>query len=152
MVFIHSCLFLRRGSGSDASFSIKTCAVIDYGGIVDHGIVNIGIVYDGSVYIHNGGVVPESASLPDSPDKSHPGITSSIVNATIKSDVRAPVAGVPAIDSANITPVPWCPEQSDRRRGYPYARDPVITCFPIGPIAGSPHIPFHRAGGLNVYG
>lgn len=107
VVLVHGHAFLGIGLGGYASGTIKGSPV-DYGGIDDRA-VDIGIVHDGGIYIHHGGIVAEMAALPGASDEAYASVAEAIVDPSIEADVRTPVTPVPAIDAAGITPVSGSP-------------------------------------------
>ena len=59
--------------------------------------------------VPSGGVVEEVVPTPFATLKASSGVTVSIADSTVVTDVRAPIAGVKAVVAAFPTPVGWCP-------------------------------------------
>lgn len=108
MVLVRGRLFLWRGPGLNTRSTIETGPVI-HGSIINHRIIDIGIVNHGSIDIHHSGIVTEVPPMPFPAYKSGSSITVAIVDAAIKADMRPPIAAVPAIAAAGIAPVARCP-------------------------------------------
>jgi hypothetical protein len=136
-----------RGFRSGWPCRCSACsAVIAYaiaGSVIDYTFA----VYVSShrlIHIIHGTVVIERTVVPISSGVADPDIAETIVDATIKSDLRAPVASMPDINTVAPTPISRGPKRSDERREHPGAGYPIIAVGSVGPIAGSPDIP--RAG------
>jgi len=108
MVLVHGRLFLRRRPGLNARAAVEACVII-HDRIVDHGVIDIGIVNHCGIDIHHGGIVPEVPAMPFPAYKSRTSVAIAIIDAAIKTDMRSPIAAVPAIDAARVTPVTRCP-------------------------------------------
>src|SRR5262249_47549103 len=78
-------------------------------------------------------------------------VTTSVVHATIEADVRAPVAGVPYIGTADPTPVARGPQQARLGSEHPRSRHPVIAIIAPGPVAWRPDVVRARRGRLHVH-
>src|ERR1700733_7173721 len=85
----------------------------------NHCAVNVYIGDCGCVYMHDGGVVEESAATPLAAAKSYPPVSEAVVNAAIEADLRPPIATVPCIDAIVPSPVPGSPEEPRSRRLHP---------------------------------
>jgi len=108
---------------------------------------------DGAVHVHDRGVVVEIAALPISTGEAGADVAESVVDATVKSDIWAPVTGVPEKGAVVPAPVSRCPQEANFRRFSPGSRNPVIVVI-IGvpsPIAGRPQIAFAGTDGLGVH-
>ena len=66
--------------------------------------------------VHDRAVVEECSAVPITARESNTGITEAVVHSAIEADMRAPVAGVPGIDTASPTPISRGPEQARLRR------------------------------------
>src|SRR5579863_8136629 len=92
------------------------------------------------VHIHDGCVVEESPAAPFAAIKAFTAIAEAVVNATVESDFRAPVAGIPDVNTVSPAPVAGSPQQADGSDhpgpGHPVVADVVAP----RPVAGSPEI------------
>ena len=104
------------------------------------------------IHIIHGTVVVERTVVPISSGVADPDIAETIVDATIKSDLRAPVASMPDINTVAPTPVSRGPKRSDERREHPGAGYPIIALGSVGPIAWSPDISCAGTKRLRVRG
>ena len=133
-----------------AARTVKTAVVI-YGDIIYHGAINISVMNHCCIYINNRGVVTKPVTFPGPAYKADAPVAISIVNSSIKTYVRAPIAGVKAICSAFVAPIGRGPQQAEPGRRGPVARDPIITIFVIvGPVSGYPKVALYRAGRLFI--
>jgi hypothetical protein len=92
-------LLLSGGTRGDAAASVKADAVVDHG-VADDRSVDVGGVDDGLVYMDDGGVIGEDATAPLAAGEAVSIIAVAIIDAAVEADVRAPVAGMPAVDAA----------------------------------------------------
>src|ERR1700736_3383856 len=106
------CSFLlRSGLRADAAVA----AVEADTGIVVHDdrlVIDIGHV--GDVHVGDATVVEKSVPSPLPAEKGDAGVARAGVDATVKADVRAPVAAVPKVESVIPTPVARSPEHPNR--------------------------------------
>lgn len=141
--------FLRVRTSRCAASAAVEAGAIHGSVVVDHcGVV--GVVDNGGVDVGDRAIIVVDAAVPVSARESYARVAKSIVNPTIEAHVRSPIAGVPQISSSAPTPIARRPEQTDRWRHYPGAGHPVISCWPVRPIAGRPDISGRRAGRLDV--
>jgi hypothetical protein len=75
----------------------------------NHGVVNIGVAYDGMVDINNCGVIPECMAFPSSAIETIAAISIAIIYAAIKTNMESPVSGIKTIYTACKSPVAGCP-------------------------------------------
>src|SRR5262249_26284846 len=122
------------------------------GGVVDDGAVDVDVMHDRGVYVDHGGVVTEVAAFPAAADEADAAVAIAVVNATVETDMGTPVAAVPSVDAAALTPVTRRPKETRSGGCDPNAGHPVVAQIPIGPITGRPEIAVDGAWGLNVYG
>jgi hypothetical protein len=119
--------------------------------VVDHFPVNIGIVDDRCIYTGDGGVVPEYSTCPKAAGISDSRISTTVIYAAIKADMRAPIPGMPNINPIREAPVSGRPEKANLGRSIPVPRNPIIAFgFIKGPIAGHPYISLHGTWRLNI--
>jgi hypothetical protein len=79
-------------------------------------------------------------------------IAEAIVDSTVETNDRSPIADVPHVKAVSERPVPWRPKQTDFRWKYPGTGNPVIPIrVVISPIAGNPDKARLRANGLNIH-
>jgi hypothetical protein len=103
--------------------------------------IDVGDVH--CVYIHHSGVVEERPATPFAATKAGAVVAEAIVNATVKSDLRTPIAAVPGVYAIIPTPVARSPQEACFWRLYPGSGHPVVAVVVIpGPVAGSPQITF----------
>ena len=96
-------------------------------------------------------VVKEGPTSPISPGIPYACVSESVIDSTVKTDMRAPIPRVPDEDPADPTPVTWSPQESRRGRDHPGAWNPVVAVHGIiGPIARSPDVTWARADRLGV--
>lgn len=101
--FARRCRFGCGGVGSD---SAGAAVVSDVRFVVhDHRAVHVHVGDVDGIDVHDGGVVEESAVAPFSTEKADAAIAEAIVNATVKTDVRAPVTGMPGVKATAPSPV-----------------------------------------------
>src|SRR5215469_2039993 len=119
--------------------------------LVNHRAVAVGVVDDHRVDVPNSCVISEHAVLPSSTNKARAVIPEAIVNSTVEPDVRAPVSGVPHVDTVTPTPIARSPKKSGIGRHNPRARHPVVAIRTVSPIARRPKIAGPRANRLLIY-
>ena len=115
-------LLSSRHDGCSAGAAVVTHAID--GHVVDHRLV-VRVVYHR--HIGNVGhrtVIGERVADPASTGESHADVTEAVVDSTIEADVRAPVAGMKGIDTADKAPIAWGPQHSDAWRLVPRCRAP----------------------------
>jgi len=96
-------------------------------------------------------VVKESPAPPIAPGIPYACVSESVIDTTVKADMRAPIPRVPGKEPAAPTPKTWSPQESQRRRDHPGAWNPVVAVHGIiGPIAWSPDVTWARAEWLSV--
>jgi hypothetical protein len=142
------CSFLlRSGPRADAAVA----AVEAYTGIVVHDdrlVIDIGHV--GDVHVGDATVVEKCVPSPLPTEKADAGVAKAVVDATVKADVRTPVAAVPSVESIIPTPVARSPEHPNGGE-YPGSGHPVIAIVVIpSPVPGRPEIAGAGAKGLRV--
>jgi len=143
-------LFLRPWPGiyaATATVKAPAVVIINY-----HRTVDISIVDNGPVYVYHRGIVAKLVAFPPATAIAITAIAVTIVNAAVKTNMRAPITNVKSVESAGITPVSGCPVQTGIWRGNPHAWYPVVTIFiiVISPIAWLPYITIGRAFGLHI--
>ena len=118
--------------------------------VAQNRLVGVGGRDDRSVYPVRGGVVEERVARPSAAIVAVSRIAVAVINPTVETDARAPVAIVKVIVAAPVAPVAGRPEESDTRRKDPDAGDPVITELRVGPVARGPNLASARGIGLLV--
>jgi len=107
--FVGPGLLLRRGArGYSAPSTVERhVRVVIYD---DGPVIDIGHVRD--VHIGHRPVVEEVAAAPFSACEAFAEISEAVINAAIKSNVRAPIAGIPNIEAIVPTPVSRSPKKA----------------------------------------
>src|SRR5579862_2650199 len=123
---------IRLGVGSSGA-----TVVTDAGIVIDHGLV-IRIV-DAAIDVADSPIVGESAVMPITPGIAHATVAESIVDAAIKTDVTAPIAGMPIVEAGVPTPITRGPQPADKRRTHPDSGDPVVALCSISPVTRRPN-------------
>src|SRR4029077_7817775 len=115
--------FRRSWTRGDSAFAAVEC---DAGLVVHHDCtINIDVGYVDGIHAHDGSVVEESSAAPLPPEEADAAITEAVVNATVKTDVRAPVTGMPEVKAAAPSPVARSPQHADRC-DHPGTGHPVV--------------------------
>jgi hypothetical protein len=130
--------------------SARTVEAIARPAFHDRSPIDVHVV-EANTHAHHCGVIAEHAAHPNAAQEPNAGISESVVNAAVKSDMRAPVAFVPNVHGTLEPPVSGSPEQPDGRRLYPHARNPKIPRFAVPPITRRPQVPGSRADRLLIY-
>jgi hypothetical protein len=118
--------------------------------VVDHGFV-INIFDNGGVGdVIDRAVICKLAVVPTSTLITRVAITETVVDAAVKTDMRAPIAGVECVAAAAITPVSRGPQETDLRRQNPGAGNPKISFVTVGLITRDPYVVLLRNGRLYV--
>lgn len=106
MRFVGVRLLLRRRARGYSALSAVVCHVriIVYD---DRLVIDIGHVRD--IHIGHRPVVEEFAAAPFPALEAFASVSEPVINATIKSDLRAPIASIPSIEALVPTPIPGCP-------------------------------------------
>jgi hypothetical protein len=107
MTFAHCRLF--RGVWPSVNTARPVKAVTVKRGIVDHGTVDISVMYKGAVYVHYGCIIPKPVAFPASAAKAEAAVAKAIINTAVKAYMRSPVAHVEAVAAALKAPVTGCP-------------------------------------------
>ena len=116
-------------------------------------IIDVGVIDNGLIHARHSGVVLEVVSTPSSAPVAVSGVAITVINASIKADMRSPVTLVKRVCAVVPAPPSRCPKQTDLRWSDPDARDPVIIVV-IGipaPVAWSPDVTCNRARWLLIY-
>ncbi len=95
-------------------------------------------------------VVVECATNPVTADEAGADVTEAVIHAAIKPDMGTPIACMPGVDTTTPAPVTRGPQNSNLRRPYPYAGNPVIALRTPSPVARRPEIAVLWARGLNI--
>src|SRR5262249_43720678 len=104
-----------------------------------HRVIDIGVMDNIRIHTRHSGIVLEGVSLPSSPPVDISGVAITIINASVKTDGRSPVALVKRISPVGPTP-PWrSPKQTHCWRGDPDAWYPIIVPVTPGPVSRSPN-------------
>src|SRR5450631_1682332 len=142
-------LFLRswRSAHSSASAVIADASDVD---VVDDGLL-VHVVNLNGIYIINIAVVVEVATSPVATLITAAAVTVAVVDAAVESNLRAPVAGVPLIETAAPSPISGSPKTANKGGHDPRSGNPVIAAvLGVSPIAGCPNISGGGAQWLTV--
>ena len=138
--------------GLRTSGNASTATVVGYAGIVvydDGAVINMSHVDVDSIHR---AVVVEVVSVPVATMIAKAGITEAVVNASVETNVEAPIATVEAPAVVIPTPVTGSPECAIVRRSAPRAGDPVVAGGSPIPVAGSPDVVGSGGYWLIVFG
>jgi hypothetical protein len=94
-------------SPADAAGAVKADTAAT--ACVNYGAVYIYIMYYGAIHVKHRGVVAERTPAPAAPVKAIAGIAVTIINATVKAYMRAPVTGMITVITIIKSPVTGCP-------------------------------------------
>ena len=148
MRFVGVSLLLRRRARGYSALSAVVCHVriIVYD---DRLVIDIGHVRH--IHIGHRPVVEESAAAPFPALEAFAAVSEPVINAAIKSNVRAPITSIPNIVALVPTPISGCPQKALFGSFHPGAGHPVVAVIIAPcPIAGCPKIARARAKGLRV--
>src|SRR6266566_8059266 len=95
-------------------------------------------------------IVDEHAIVPPATLITDAAVTKAVIDSAIETNVGAPIACVPYVDSIAPSPIARRPQQGYCRRQHPGARNPVISNRANPPIAGDPYVTGCRNRGLLV--
>src|SRR5580692_7799769 len=150
MVFVLGSPLLRsRLGGHSARPSVEAHMVV-HGDIVNNRAIHVRIVNHRRIDVHDGRVVRKHSAIPASADEANPAVAEPIIDPSIETDVRSPIAGVKKVSPAAPTPIPGRPEQSHGWSHNPRSRHPVIPIRAIRPVAGRPEVACSWTDGLLV--
>src|ERR1035441_9154441 len=107
--FVRSRPLLGPRSGRYAAGAAVVADLIDRD-VVDDGLV-VGIVNIRCAHVVDGGVIGIVASFPTSTHKANAHVSEPVVDATVVSDMRAPIAGMEAVDASAECPNYDAPSQ-----------------------------------------
>jgi len=116
-----------------------------------HRVIDVGVMDNIRIHARHSGVVLEGVSTPSSTPVAVSGVAITVINASVKTDMRPPITLVKYVSAVVPTP-PWrCPKQTHCWRSDPDAGYPIITSAAPTPVARSPHITCNRADWLLIY-
>jgi len=111
--------------------------------IHDDGTIYVDVGDVDGVYMHDGRVVEEAATAPFTAIEAVAAVSVSVIDATVESNLRTPISGIPEIGAVVPAPVAGRPQQARFGSFDPGARHPVVSVVIAPcPIARSPHVPF----------
>ena len=150
---MHDGLLLSSGACRNSSLAAVIADAINRRTIVDDRSV-VDVVNRGDIYIGDRAIVEEPPIVPTSAFEAFSGITKTIVDSAIETDMGTPIAVIENIMSFVPGPVWWSPEIAGLRGQYPGAWNPVIVAFVITPrpIAWRPNVTLAGAERLLVDG
>src|SRR4030095_14881686 len=103
---------------------------------------------DIGVHARHSGVVAEAVSFPTAAPVAVSRVAIAVVDPSVKSDSRPPVALIKGVNAVVPAPPGRGPKQTHCRGSDPNAWDPVITTATPAPVPGSPNIACDRTGRL----
>jgi hypothetical protein len=118
--------------------------VVDHRPVIDVGDVSL-------AQVGNRAVVVERSTAPVTALEANTTVSITVVDTTVETYVRAPIAGVPKIDALPPTPVTRSPQQTGRGCQDPGAGHPVIVAVVPSPITWRPDVTNRGAGRLHVH-
>lgn len=118
--------------------------------ILGERIVDVGVMDNRLIHTCHSGVVLEVVATPSSAPVAVSGVAITVINASVKTDMRSPVTLVKCVSAVVPTPPRRCPKQTHSGRWHPHTRDPVIIVV-VPPVARSPDISCNRADWLLIY-
>src|SRR5580658_433309 len=139
-------LFCSRPCGESSAAAVV--AHVAHASIDDR--LGVNVVDDRAVYVHDGGVIEKVSALPVASGEADANVAEAVVNASVKTDVRSPVTGIPGVDAISPTPVTGSPEETSFRRENPGAGYPVVVSIVPSPVAGRPEIAISGTNGLGI--
>jgi hypothetical protein len=104
LLFVSCRLFPGSRPCVVAAWTIEAGAIVNIRPIIDHCPINISIVDDGRVNSPDGGIIVEISALPSAANEPRSIIAEAIIDPTVESNVRSPIACVPAIPAPFETP------------------------------------------------
>src|ERR1700683_1250771 len=108
---------------------------------------------DVHVYVVRARVIEKVAVGPAAAEVAGSDIAEAVVDAAVEADFRSPVARVPQIRAVVPAPIARGPEQTNRGRFDPCARNPEISAVvAVAPVAGRPDVAVAGANGLRING
>ena len=94
--------------------------------ILGERIIDVGVMDNRLIHTCHSGVVLEVVSTPSSAPVAVSGVAITVINASVKTDMRSPVTLVKGVSAVVPAPPRRCPKQTHSGRWHPHARDPVI--------------------------
>jgi hypothetical protein len=145
----HDGQFLGAGARADAAVSTVVAHAII--GAARHRIV-VNVVHYRGIDVRHIAVIGERAVIPVRAIITPARVTETVVDATVETNVRTPVTGVPEIVIALVIPVRRSPEGIDPRCQNPGSGNPVIAAIgSVAPVAWRPVIAVAGTGRLAVF-
>src|SRR6516225_6628892 len=146
-----SVFFLWRGTCIYAAVATVVAHACNVSRVVDdRGVVNVVDLRDVDV-VHTA-VVIEVVMIPTATFVTVAEVTESVIDATIETDHRPPIASRKNETLAVPGPVTRSPQVAHCRGFDPRARNPIIIVTIPSPIAGNPNVSIDGADRLLVYG
>ena len=144
----HSSLFCRGLRPDPARATVVADAI--NGNVIHHRSV-VSVVNIGDVNIVDSAVVIERSIAPCSARVSIAGVAKTVVDASVKADMRPPVTRMPQERLTTPSPVTMRPQNADLRRHHPGSGYPEIAFRPVCPITRGPDITDTGAKRLRIY-
>jgi len=152
LVHRHALFGTRIVTDAARAAVVRDVVIVDDCRVIDDRPIHVRIVDDGSIHVHDRGVIGKIAAMPLSAHEANAHVAESIVHATVEANVRSPVSGMEDVQATGPAPVRWSPQCALVWRRNPRTGNPVVAIIPVSPVAGRPHPAGLRAGRLNVDG
>src|SRR5579871_324637 len=139
-------------TGADASVTAVVADTVNCGVVDDGSVVHVVDVCN--IHVAHGTVVVELSVLPASTLIPITVVAIAVTDATVETNLLAPVAVVENIPVAAPAPIGRSPEQSGFRSHDPCSRHPVVAVVIAGvsPIAWCPDVALAREQRLLIHG
>ena len=126
-------------------------SVVDDGGVIDDGLIDVDVPDHGGVHVYGCGVIGENAASPLTTGEAAATVAEAVVHSSVVADLGSPVAFIEGVNSVVPAPITWGPEIAGLGRFNPGAGNPIVVTDAVpGPVAGRPHEVGLRARRLNV--
>jgi hypothetical protein len=103
-------LLLSGRSRLVSAGAVEAGVTINFGPVVDHCSVNVGVADDRRIHFPNCGIVMKGAAFPTATVEARSIIAEAIVDPAIESDAGTPITAVPDVGAACIAPITRSPE------------------------------------------
>ncbi len=131
------CRLHRRAAGATVEAGPCDIRIVDHGLAIDIGDRDTAEIIDGLV-VGEHAIVPASTLVTDA------AITVAVIDATVETDMRSPISGIPSIIAVVPAPIAGRPKQPHGGWLNPGAWNPKISVRTISPIAGCPDVAGRR--------
>jgi hypothetical protein len=132
----HSLLLRRRPRLNAAASTVVTHSI----GSLVRNIVVINVVNHRYIHIRYRAIVLHPAVIPISAIVSAARISIAVIDTAVIADVRTPVAAMPMVGAAIVTPPGRRPQRAHIRSYDPRTGNPVIARTRVAPVSRSPKV------------